>query len=162
MAALNTLSPASRIWIYQSNKAFDPVMEIRMKERAGLFLDDWTSHGSKMQAAVEILHNRFVVVAVDEQTAPASGCGIDKSLRFIQQVEIEFQLQLLDRMSVAYEKEGVIQVCSLKEFEEMLKSGEINGETWVYNNLAENLAQLNSSWRLPLHKSWHARFLPVN
>ena len=77
------MPPHSRIWIYQSNKEFSPTEAEDIKKKSEDFVEQWTSHNQFMNACIEIFHNRFIVICVDEKTAPASGCGIDKSVKFI-------------------------------------------------------------------------------
>jgi sigma54-dependent transcription regulator len=98
---------------------------------------------------------------VDEKTAPASGCGIDKSLRFIQELEKTLNIRLLDRMQVAWRGSGEILTASLSSFETLLKSGKIAPDIHVFNNLIERKSQLEREWSVPVTQSWHSRYLPV-
>jgi hypothetical protein len=159
MADFKDMTPGSRIWIYQSRTELSPDLVSRILERAKVFLDDWSSHGSKMMASCEVLHGRFVVIAVDERTAPASGCGIDKSIHFIQSLEKEFGLTLLDRLAAAWEENGHVKTAGFGEFQALVDAGKIDKNTIVFNNLVETKAQMESSWRLPLMDSWHRRFV---
>ena len=59
--------------------------------------------------------HRFVVVAVDEVQALASGCSIDKSVGFIKQLEMDLNLMLTDRMVVVFERDGAIHSTRLHE-----------------------------------------------
>jgi hypothetical protein len=160
MSTLATITPHSRIWIYQSNKTLDTEVQGKIRDQAKVFLDAWTSHGSTMDAVIEILYNRFIVIAVDEQTAPASGCGVDKSVRFIQDLEKGYGITLLDRMQVAWEENGGVHGASLREFETLLNSGKLGGETLVFNNLVNTKEEMEKNWRIPLKSSWHARLMP--
>ncbi len=159
MISFENISPSSRIWIYQSLTALNPDIAEGIKKRARLFLAEWTSHGHQMDAALEIFHERFVVLAVDEKSASASGCGIDKSVRFIQEIEKEFGISLLDRMHAAWEENGSVKTARLAEFQSLLDSNQLTKNTLVFNNLIETKGQLQTSWRIPLSDSWHARFI---
>jgi hypothetical protein len=59
-----------------------------------------------MSACIEIFHNRFIIACVDEKTTSASGCGIDKSVKFIQQLESDLggNNALLERVNIVYGK----------------------------------------------------------
>jgi len=156
---LNTLPDHSRIWIYQSNTLLEDALSSLIGDRITAFLQQWSSHGSQMHAAMEVRHNRFLIIGVDEQTAAASGCGIDKLMRFIQELEKEFNITLLDRMLVSWEADGLVQVASLHVFEGLLDSGKISEDTLVFNNLVETKKQFDTNWKIPLRQSWHARLL---
>lgn len=159
MKTIDQLPPHSRLWIYQSVRELNAQEVAEIKTKALSFLDQWTSHGNNMDAAIEVLYNRFVIVAVDEQTAPASGCGIDKSVRFIQDVEKQFNVTLLDRMHVAYKVSDLIHSCSLSEFEKLINTQQVDENTIVFNNLVSTLAELKSNWQIPLKQSWHSKML---
>jgi hypothetical protein len=159
MKTFNQLPPHSRVWIYQSTRELLPDEVSKIKTLANDFINQWTSHGNNMDAAIEIFHNRFVIVAVDEQTAPASGCGIDKSVRFMQDVEKQFSLTLLDRMNVAYKAGDSIRICSLAEFEKLINTKQIDENTIVFNNLVSAKLELGANWEIPLKRSWHSKML---
>ena len=81
---MNNFSPQSKVWVYQSNREFTASETEEIKKIGLLFTRDWTAHGSQLNASLDILYNRFIVVMVDENDASASGCSIDKSLAFIK------------------------------------------------------------------------------
>lgn len=159
MIPFEIMPPDSKIWIYQSNREFSEQEAKNMENKSISFLDQWTSHGKTMNAAVEILYNRFIIICVDEQTAPASGCGIDKSVHFIRQLEKDHALVLLNRTLVAYKKENTIAGCTLSEFEAKIQGGEVNENTIVFNNMVSTKREMESNWQIPLKNSWQARLM---
>ena len=152
MIQFKDLPPHSRVWIYQSNREFSSSEVEQIKNKSEEFVAQWTSHDQLMKACIEIFHNRFIVVCVDEKTASASGCGIDKSVKFIQQLEKYFSLSLLDRMNVAYRKDGKILSSPISE----LKN---SGAVTVFNNLVQTKEELEKNWEVPIEKSWQKRLL---
>lgn len=162
MKKLDTLSPNSRVWIYQSSRLLSNEEVTTITNRARLFINEWTSHGSLMDAVVEVLYNSFVVICVDESTVQASGCGIDKSIRFIQEMEKELGISLLERTNVAYrDKDMKIKICSINDFEKLVHDGLVNENTIVFNNLITNKSELLSTWEVPAKESWHRRYLKL-
>jgi len=159
-STFQNMPPHSRIWIYQSNRKLNEKEVAEIEIKAENFIDQWTSHGKTMNACIEIFYKLFIVVAVDEQTAPASGCGIDKSVHFIQQLEKYFSITLLNRTLVAYKKNDKLYTCSLAEFEKLIESGSITENTIVFNNLINTKAEMESNWEIALKQSWHSKFLP--
>ena len=160
MLPFSSLPPHSRVWIYQADREFTLAETKQIKNKAEAFVAQWTSHDQLMKACIEVFHNRFIVVCVDEKTAPASGCGIDKSVKFIQQLEKEFNISLLNRMNVAYRRptptlpvrEGEILTCHVSE----LKN---KGALTVFNNLVSTKEELEKNWEVPIEKSWHKQFI---
>ena len=159
MISFQNMPSHSRIWIYQSNRELSAAELSEIKSKAEIFVSQWTSHDQMMKACIEFFYNRFIVVVVDEKTASASGCGIDKSVRFIQQLEKDHSLNLTDRMQVAFKQADKISSCSLSEFEKMLAEGKLNSETIVFNNLAANKAEMTTLWEIPVKESWHKRLV---
>lgn len=153
----------SRIWIYQSIREFTENEITQLQLEAENFINEWTSHGKKMKACIEIFYNRFIIVCVDEKTASASGCGIDKSVKFIQHLENQFNTSLLDRMNIAYRQEiqktdevnqGKIVLCSIPEFKKILTFYEEKKGITVFNNLVNTKEDFDKNWEVPLEKSW--------
>ena len=128
-------------------------MEILKK--AETFLEAWTAHGKALKACIGIFYARFVIIFVDEKQALASGCSIDKALHFIQSLEREFVIKLLDRMLVAYRNENEICSCTMPVFRNLIETNEVNENTIVFNNLVSTKADFESKWEAPLKDSWH-------
>ena len=149
----------SRVWIYQSICEFSENEITQLKAKAENFISDWTSHGKTMSACIEIFYNRFIIICVDETTASASGCGIDKSVKFIQQMETEFNISLLDRMNVAYRQNEKIISCHISELKNLLAFPERQKGITVFNNLVNTKAALEQNWEVPLEKSWQYKKL---
>lgn len=149
----------SRVWIYQSNREFTSSEVELIKNKSKEFVEQWTSHDQLMKACIETFHNRFIVVYVDEKTAPASGCGIDKSVKFIQQLEQDFGISLMDRNIATYRINGKISSCILQELKNSLPEDEGWGGASVFNNLVQTKEELEKNWEVPLEKSWHKQVL---
>lgn len=149
----------SRVWVYQSNRMFDSREIKEIKKVAKAFLEEWVAHGKSLMAAIEIFYDHFIVIIVDEEKATASGCSIDASFKFIQDLERGFKISLLDRLMVAYRKNGNISVCRIDEFEAKIKSGDINENAIVFNNLVDTKKTFDSQWEVLLKDSWHRKLL---
>jgi len=79
---------------------------------------------------------------------------IDKSVHFIQKLEKEFSLSLLDRQIFALKEDGGVKLISRKNFERMIEK-EIPSNTLVFNNLIQSKRELSDSWVIPVSESWH-------
>jgi hypothetical protein len=148
-------SSQSRVWVYQANRKLSDAEVLQIKVQLDNFATGWTAHNNQLKAKAEIKYNRFLILIVDESQAGASGCSIDKSVNFMKQLEQQFGISLFDRFNLAYrDGEEVISV-PRQGFEELLKQGRINTETIVFNNLAQNVTELQSKWEVPFKDSWH-------
>ncbi|HTK18025.1 MAG TPA: hypothetical protein VL442_00860 [Mucilaginibacter sp.] len=143
------------MWIYQSDRELYEDEVKQLHEILNKFAAEWTAHNHQLKAKAEIRYNRFLILIVDENQAGASGCSIDKSVNFIKRLEQEFGITLLDRFNLAYREGEKVLSAPRDEFEDLLRSGKINSNTIVYNNLVQNLGQLETKWEVPFKESWH-------
>jgi len=148
-------SSHSRVWIYQSDRKLTHAETLQIQVQLDNFTTGWTAHNNQLKAKAEIKYNRFLVLFVDESQAGASGCSIDKSVNFMKQLEQQFGINLFDRFNLAYRQGEEVLSVPRQQFEELLKQGTINTETIVFNNLAQNVAELQTKWEVPFKDSWH-------
>jgi len=159
LTEFKNLPDDSRIWVYQSNrKLTDKEVEI-LSVKAEAFLEQWTAHGTDLEAAFEVKYNRFIVLGLNQANASASGCSIDASVRFIQSLEKEFEVDLLDKMNVTFYNGEFIAHKSLSDFRKMAKARSVSPNTVVFNNLVNTKAEYIENWEVPAKESWHNRFL---
>jgi len=150
-------SQNSRVWIYQSDRELNADQVNKLQQQLNTFATSWTAHNHQLKAKAEIRYNRFIVLIVDENQAGASGCSIDKSVNFMHQVAQEYGINLFDRFNMAYRSGDEVLSANRVEFEELLKQGAIHTDTIVFNNLVQNLAELETKWEVPFKDSWHPR-----
>ncbi|MCC8424075.1 ABC transporter ATPase [Mucilaginibacter sp. UR6-11] len=150
-------SENSRVWIYQSDKKLADELVQQIQQRLDSFTTQWTAHNNQLKAKAEIRYNRFLILIVDETQAGASGCSIDKSVHFMQNLEREFNISLFDRFNLAYKQADEVLSVPRHGFEDLLKQGAINTDTIVYNNLVQNLTELQTKWEVPFKDSWHVQ-----
>lgn len=155
----NTLPEESRVWIYQANRSFTDNELEEIKEKLNVFLDNWTAHGSDLQAGYKIEYKRFIVIGLNQNLNTATGCSIDASVRFIQALEQDYNVDLMDKMNVSYKQGDFIAYKSLLDFKKMAKDRAVSKNTIVFNNLVTNIAEFNENWEVPASESWHSRFL---
>ena len=150
-------SEHSRVWIYQSDKELTDEQALGLLDLLNKFATEWTAHNHQLKAKAEVRYNRFLILIVDESQAGASGCSIDKSVNFMKRLEQEFGINLFDRFNFAYREGNEVLSAPRHQFEELLKSGKINTNTIVFNNLVQDLGQLETKWEVPFKDSWHVQ-----
>lgn len=148
-------SENSRVWVYQANRELTNAEVIQIKEQLDSFTYNWTAHNNQLKAKAEVRYNRFLILFVDESQAGASGCSIDKSVHFMKQLEQHFNINLFDRFNLAYRDGEEVLSLPRNQFEELIKSGKLNKDSIVFNNLVQNLTELNTKWEVPFKDSWH-------
>jgi len=155
----NTLPETSRVWIYQANRSFSESELKEITSKLDIFIESWTAHGSDLQAGYEVKYKRFIVLALNQNLSSASGCSIDASVHFIQQLEQAYNVDLMDKMNVSYKQGEFIAYKSLIDFRKMAKQKAVSKNTIVFNNLVTNKAEYLENWEVPAMDSWHNRFL---
>lgn len=149
----------SRVWIYQSNREFTAKEIEFISTKAEEFINSWTRHGDDLKGSFTIKYNQFLVLAVDESFNNVSGCSIDASVHFIQALEKELQLNLMDKMNVTFKNGNHINLVRLSDFQKFAKEHKITQETIVFNNMVATKEDFENSWEVPAKDSWHKRFL---
>ena len=89
---------------------------------------------------------------------PATGCSIDSSVSFIQNLEKKYEVDLLDKMNVAFKQGEFITYKTLLDFKKLAKEKAVSENTIVFNNLVNTIQEWNESWEVPAAESWHSRF----
>ncbi|MBP6532881.1 MAG: ABC transporter ATPase, partial [Bacteroidia bacterium] len=79
-----SLSDNSRIWIYQADRELTADEQSFLNQELLNFITDWTAHNVALSGSFEILHDRFLVIMIDENKTSASGCSIDKCFNFLK------------------------------------------------------------------------------
>lgn len=149
----------SRVWIYQSNREFTNSEIASISGKSEEFINSWTRHGDNLKGSFTIKYNQFLVLAVDESFNSVSGCSIDSSVRFIQQLEKELQLDLMNKMNVSFKDNEAINLVKLSDFQKFAKERKITSETIVFNNMVNTKEDFENNWEVPANQSWHKRFL---
>jgi hypothetical protein len=155
----NTLPEESRVWIYQANRSFSESELAELEIKLNVFIETWTAHGKDLKAGYKIVYKRFIVIALNQSLNTATGCSIDASVHFIQELEKTYNLDLMDKMNVSYKQGEFIAYKSLLDFKKMAKDKAVSKNTIVFNNLVHNIAEFNENWEVPASESWHSRFV---
>lgn len=135
MEKFQQLSDTSKVWVYTASRELDANEIDFARKEIDLFTQNWAAHGSALTALGDVIENRFVVLAVDEAAANASGCSIDTSVQFMKALGNELNIDFFNRMFFyTPEKEKV-------HFSDLAESGKD-----VYNVLAKNLGELRHQW----------------
>ncbi len=154
---LADLPDTARIWIYGVDRSLNDDERDALTNDLSSFVDQWTAHGAMLRASVEMIENRFAVVAVDEASAPASGCSIDAMVRRLAELEGRLGCSLLDGTLVFYRtEEGEIEACDRGAF----GTRHLTGATPVFDPTIATLGRLRAGeFELPLARSWHQRLV---
>lgn len=153
---MHEMPDSSRVWVYQGDRFLSQDEEVVISTKLMEFLNSWASHGAQLDSAFEVKYSRFVVVAVDEEKALASGCGIDKLVHFFQDAGKALNVDFFNRMQVVYRDKDSIVSEPLHQFWGLRKAGVLNDDSIVFDNLVKNLAEYRAKWETNFSNSWHS------
>lgn len=148
-----------RIWIYTLSRELPDEQLAALTQRCQDFVSGWTAHEVSLDASFELYRKRLLIFKVNEATYNASGCSIDKQLRLVKELELQFEVELLNRLLVAYETEQNIQVVKSSEIAGLLNKGTITANTLVFDNTISLASDLESNWKKPLKDTYLAKYL---
>ena len=157
------LSDSARMWGFGVARSLDPAEEGRLLSRVDAFLDGWKAHGHPLAAAREWLYGRFLLVAVDEDTTPPSGCSIDALVRSLSDLENELGTEIVGGAPVWYRegpRDEEIRRVSRAEFKAKAEDGSVAADTIVFDLSVTRVGDLRRGrWESPAANTWHAGYL---
>ena len=160
MSALDRLVPQSRVWIYGAERALTSAETATVRKELQAFVANWVSHRNELDAAADVLYDRFIVIAVDETQAEASGCSIDGSVHFLQDLSARLGVDFFNRMIFSYrDADGTIHTVPRDEFKNRYKAGQLPDDTIVFDPLVKELGELRQIFERPFEDSWHSRMV---
>jgi hypothetical protein len=156
--AFDRLPPQARVWIYQASRPLSETELMPLLPRLAAFAEEWTSHGRQLAASAQFLHRQFLVIGLDEAVAGASGCSIDASVRFVQELEQRLGVRLLEKSQMAFLAHGELRLLTRRELRAAIAAGEVQPDTLYYNNTLTTKAQLDDEWPAPASQTWLASY----
>jgi hypothetical protein len=148
-----------KIWIYVLSAELSSEKLPEFLANCKTFVDSWTAHNQKLNASFELYKNRLLIMKVDESAYNASGCSIDKLVRFVQLQEKEFNIELLNRFLMAMEVNYNLMIVHSSKIKELLSQQIINEHTPVFDT-AVTSSELLKDWKKPLKNTWLCKYLP--
>jgi hypothetical protein len=153
-------SPASRVWIYQSNRLFSLSEALTIEDKLNEFVAGWNSHGDPVKGFATLFFGQFIILMADESATGVSGCSTDSSVRLVKELERTFQVNLFDRQLLAFVIKDKIQLLPLNQLNYAVQNGFISNETLYFNNTVLNKQELLHNWIIPVKESWLGKKIP--
>lgn len=150
-------APDSRVWVYQSSRAFIEREEREVNEQLLQFYTQWQTHGKPVKGWAKLLFNQFIVFMADETASQVSGCSTDSSVRVVKSIERQYDVNMFDRMVLTFLVKGKSQMLPLNQVQYALDKGYIQKDTPLFNNTVLTKQALLNNWLIPLEESWLAK-----
>ncbi len=157
------LPDSSRLWVFGAGRPLSPEEESRLLSSVDGFLEGWKAHGCPLVAAREWLYHRFLLVGIDDQVTPPSGCSIDALVSSLRVLEADLGTEIIGGASVWYRQngpEGEIRRISRSAFKELAENGLVSGDTIVFDLSLTRVGELREGrWESSARQSWHQKYL---
>lgn len=150
----------SRLWIYQANRKFTGSDKILLEQGLRNLCDQWSAHGNPLETSYYIQYDQFILLAVNERLAGASGCSIDGSVRLLKKMQQEAGLDFFDRGKVAFLVDDEVVLHPLADMEKLFRTQVLSETTTTFDNTIATQAEWENHWKIPVKKTWLARYLP--
>ncbi len=152
---------SARIWIFGTDRELGPSKTEKLLGCVDDFLQGWAAHGVPLRATRSWRHGRFLIVAVDMERAPPSGCSIDALVHMLRDLESRLGTRFLGNEAVWYRDDtGAIRRASRPEFRQLAQQGEVTPGSTVFDNSITALSELRAGrWEGPASERWHAALL---
>jgi len=151
----------ARLWCFAADRSLSPDEATVVAERMAGFLGGWRAHDQELLVGFEVHDRQFLLVAVDERQAAASGCSIDALSGHLRELERDVGVALIDGAAVWYrDPAGDIRTVSRPDFRRLGDEGSVGPETPVFDLTLIALGQFREGrFEVPARDSWHGRLL---
>ncbi len=157
LISFNSMPDYARIWVYQTNKNLTDLQVQTIEQFLENQINAWAAHGADLAGSVQVLYNRFVIVAVDEMQNQVSGCSIDASTRWLRELGADLNIDFFDR-SVAFLKNNQLQTVEIGKIKSLVTDEILTPETLIFNNLVPNIQEFKNNWNVKASDCWMKRY----
>ena len=140
------LSPDSRVWVYTADRNFTEEDKKIVSDAMSQFLPQWAAHGNALFGDYAIESDRFLILAVDESKAGATGCSIDTSVRFVKELGAHLSIDFFNRLNMILEVNNEMKTVHISELKNY-------PEAMVFNPMITKLSDLRVNWRVKVADS---------
>lgn len=148
----------SRVWVYQANRELTSEETGIITETLKASLDTWEAHGKPLTASGKIFEHRFIVIAVDERDELPSGCSIDKSVHWLQEIGQRMNIDFFDRSLAYVDENDHVKTIPVPKIKQAVINETILPTTTIFDNQVATKAQWMSRWKIPASNSWLSRY----
>ena len=149
----------ARLWVFAADAPITGAAAERLLGQVDAFLEQWNAHGHPLTCGREWAEDRVLLVAVDEASAPASGCSIDSMVRELKGLETELGVTLTDHAHVLWRDDaGAVRAANRAEFAGLASGEQVTPDTRVFDTTLTRLSDVRAGrLEVPARESWHRR-----
>ena len=149
----------ARVWVYVANRPLTDADVAAANTALKAFVREWTAHRRQLAAYGDVVRGRFVRLAVDESQAGASGCSIDASVRFLQDLGRRLGVDFFERTTFFVDAGDGFAPHDREALAAAHASGQIHDTTPSLDPLVNTKGDFDRAFVKPLGESWLKRMV---
>lgn len=158
----DTLPEHARLWAFTSGDALDENQRTQVLEGVEAFLNGWAAHGAPLTAGFTLLHDRFLLVGVDQDETAPSGCSIDAMTRFLREMREKTGIDFIDSPTCCYRDGDDVRCVTRSGFRELASADNVDGDTMVFDLTVPTVGDYKSGrFETAAATSWYAKAFPI-
>lgn len=162
LVPIDSLPDDARTWVFGATPALAPDARDALLAEVDDHLARWQAHGAPLTVARTLVHDRFLVVAVDQRTANASGCSIDGLYRALGRAQQAAGVELVAGGRVFWrDVHGTVQGGTRADFVAAAAAGAITPQSPAFDTTVQTLGAWRAGFERPVAAGWHAQLVPV-
>jgi len=150
----------ARLWIYQADRNLSDAERAAVENSLHHLCETWSAHGTPLHTSFRMEYNQFIILAVDERQAGASGCSIDGTVRLLKSMQERLGIDFFNRQQVAFADGESVRLYRMSELKTLFEKGILTADSVTFNNALTTKADWEQGWRVPARDSWLSRHLP--
>ena len=148
--SLERLPDNSRVWFFGSDRLLNDEEKSSLSIELQEFVSSWKAHGAELAASFEILHDCILIVAVDENVTPPTGCSIDKVFKLLEKQASNWFNRLLIWRAFC----NTAKIYTVDGLQLALEAGEVDRDTIIINSTVRSLTEVRKSLYISINDSW--------
>jgi hypothetical protein len=151
--SLDQMSDDSKVWIYTANRRISKEEQEQFTPMLDQFAAQWTAHKLNVKATVFFEGDYLLVLMADESLNPVSGCSIDSSVHFVQELGNKMNIDFFNRHIVLVKDNEQLGFYGTEQLSEL--SGK--DDCYVLNSLVNTKKSFIDSLYIPFQQSLWSR-----
>lgn len=161
LVPLDTLPDDARTWVFAATPALAAGADTQLLAEVDEHLARWHAHGAPLTVARALTDARFLLIAVDQRSANASGCSIDGLFRTLREAEGRLGVSLVAGGRVFWrDARGAVQGGARDAFVAAAVAGGVTAETPVFDTTVGTLGAWRTGFEKRAADSWHGPLVP--
>jgi hypothetical protein len=152
------LPDRGRLWVFPASRRLAGGEGSQLLSGVDEFLDVWAAHGRPLTSGRLWVDERFLLIGVDVDLEPPSGCSIDALFHRISASAAALGIALHDHSGVLYRDGHGVRGVSRDAFRALAEDGEVGPETVVFDTTLTRIGDYRvRGLEGPAVGSWHGR-----